>query len=328
MSKINELVQKIEDKSLREELQQEVLRLKNRKKFGLVWEDKSEKVATDCEKHLPILREIDSLAIESSDSLSTNIIIEGDNYHALSVLNYTHFGAVDVIYIDPPYNTGAKNWRYNNSYVDENDSFKHSKWISFMDKRLRLAKNLLADDGVIIMTIDDYEIENSILLLNEIFGESNHLGTIVIKNNPQGRSSPTGFQISHEYALFYGKSVKKIGTVPRSKQQLARYNERDSIGPFEWRNFRAQYSQESDSMRYPIYIKKDCSDFRIPKLEWDSQQGKFIALEEALSDGIISLPIDEKGRMRTWKWGIDTTLECKADHMGVRLDRSGTPAVY
>ena len=108
MSKINELVQKIEDKSLREELQQEVLRLKNRKKFGLVWEDKSEKVATDCEKHLPILREIDSLAIESSDSLSTNIIIEGDNYHALSVLNYTHFGAVDVIYIDPPYNTGAR----------------------------------------------------------------------------------------------------------------------------------------------------------------------------------------------------------------------------
>ena len=142
------------------------------KKFGLVWEDKPEKVATDCAKKLPVIKEVADRAInKAGDSEPTNIIIEGDNYHALSVLNYTHAGKIDAIYADPPYNTGAKNWRYNNNYVDGQDAFRHSKWISFMDKRLRLARNLLKDTGIICVTIDDYEIAPLRLLMDSIFGD-------------------------------------------------------------------------------------------------------------------------------------------------------------
>jgi adenine-specific DNA-methyltransferase len=141
----------------KEQLIEEVKKLKSRKKYGLVWEDKPEDVVEQCKKQLPVLEEsIDKMLI-SEDTLPTNLIIEGDNYHALSVLNYTHQGKVDVIYIDPPYNTGASDWKYNNDYVDINDTFRHSKWISFMRNRLAICRQLLAPDGVMIIAIDDNE---------------------------------------------------------------------------------------------------------------------------------------------------------------------------
>jgi len=133
----------------REELLEYVQNLKQQKKFGLVWEDKPEKVVEECDKKLPVLEEIPEKAINDAPGEPTNIIIEGDNYHALSVLNYTHAGKIDVIYIDPPYNTGNKDFIYNDNYVDKEDTFRHSKWLSFMNRRLKLAKNLLSDDGVI-----------------------------------------------------------------------------------------------------------------------------------------------------------------------------------
>ena len=234
----------------------------------------------------------------------------------------------DSVFIDPPYNTGAKNWRYNNDYVDNTDTFRHSKWLSFIKARLNVAKELLKETGIIVLTIDDYEIENVTLLMNEIFGEENHLGTVVIKNNPQGRSNVTGFQISHEYGLFYGGAKAKIGGLARNENQLSRYKECDEYGPFEWRNFRAQYSSESPKMVYPIFVKKDFSDFRIPQMEWDDETKKYTLLEQPENDEIISLPIDESGRQRTWKWSIETVLREKEKNLGVRKDRSGNPSVY
>lgn len=196
------------------ELESELKKLKKQKKYGLVWEDKPEQIMEDCKRNVPILclkekkKGIDPV-ITTDESKDDNILIEGDNYHALSVLNYTHTGKFDAIYADPPYNTGAKNWVYNNDYVDGNDAFRHSKWLSFMEKRLLLTKSLLKEEGIIVVTIDDYEIATLTLLMNGIFGEENHLGTVVIKNNPQGRSSVSGFQVSHEYALFYGNFKSK-----------------------------------------------------------------------------------------------------------------------
>jgi adenine-specific DNA-methyltransferase len=316
------------------ELEAELKKTKKQKKYGLVWEEKPEQIAEDCGRNVPILRlkekkkGVDPLVI--TDSLKDqNILIEGDNYHALSVLNYTHTGRIDAIYIDPPYNTGAKNWVYNNDYVDANDAFRHSKWLSFMNKRLKIAKPLLKDDGIIVVTIDDYEIATLTLLMNEIFGEENYLGTVVIKNNPQGRSSVSGFQVSHEYALFYGKTPKaQIGRLPRSQEQIARYKESDSKGPFEWRNFRAQYSTESLKMKYPIFVKKDCSGFRIPKLKWNLIKQKYDLLEKPNKSEIITSPIDPNGRERTWKWSIETVEFVKGTEMGVRLDKDKNPAVY
>ena len=148
--------------------------LKN-KKYGLVWdsEREPEQVVLDCANHLPILKRIKSKEIKTDDS-EDNILIEGDNYHALSVLNYTHKGKIDVIYIDPPYNTGKANeWKYNDKYIDKNDNYRHSKWLNFMEKRLNLAKELLAEDGVIFISIGNDEFAQLKLLCDKIFDEKN-----------------------------------------------------------------------------------------------------------------------------------------------------------
>ncbi|MCX6722604.1 MAG: DNA methyltransferase [Candidatus Staskawiczbacteria bacterium] len=136
-------------------LKEEVKNLKSRKKYGLLWESKKEDVVLRCKEELPVLKEEESLGIKTDKNNLTNILIEGDNYHALSVLNYTHQGKIDVIYADPPYNTGARDWKYNNDYVDKEDAYRHSKWLSFMNNRLKLAKNLLSKNGVLICTIDE-----------------------------------------------------------------------------------------------------------------------------------------------------------------------------
>jgi len=165
--------------------------LKN-KKYGLVWdsEREPEQVVLDCENHLPVLKRVKSKEIKTDDS-QDNILIEGDNYHALTVLNYTHKGKIDMIYIDPPYNTGNKDFIYNDRYVDKEDGFRHSKWLNFMEKRLKLAYELLKDDGVLFCSIDDNEYPRLIMLLEKIFGEEK-IKTICVK-----MSEPTGVKMSH-----------------------------------------------------------------------------------------------------------------------------------
>ena len=140
--------------------------------FGLVWENKPEAVAEFCKNNLPVLKENKALSINNNGI--ENILIEGDSFHALSVLNYSHKSKIDLIYIDPPYNTGKKReFKYNDHWVDENDSFKHSKWLSFMEKRLVLAKNLLKETGTIFIAINDYEYAPLKLLCDQIFTERN-----------------------------------------------------------------------------------------------------------------------------------------------------------
>ena len=132
--------------------------LNKQKKYGLVWEDKPEDVEERLRDELPVLKEVKERFIASDDPEAPNhVLIEGDNLEALTALTYTHAGKIDVIYIDPPYNTGNKDFVYNDSFVDSEDSFRHSKWLSFMNKRLKLAKGLLSDKGVIFISIDDNE---------------------------------------------------------------------------------------------------------------------------------------------------------------------------
>ena len=159
--------------------------LKKKKKYGLVWEDKPEDVVKMCKEKLPVLKEVKSKEIITDKNKPMNLLIEGDNYHALSVLNYTHKGKIDVIYIDPPYNTGAKDWKYNNNYVDVNNQWRHSKWISFMNNRLKLCKTLLTKTGVLVCTIDDNEQENLGLLLKELF-PNREITCVTIVHNPRG----------------------------------------------------------------------------------------------------------------------------------------------
>ena len=189
---------------------------------------------------------------------------------------------------------------------------------------------MLTKGGIICLTIDDSEVENVTAIMNEVFGEVNHLATIVVKNNPSGRSTTKGASISHEYALFYGADEDTtLGRLPRNDAQIARYKEKDEIGAFEWVNFRKHggYKEDAPSMYYPIYVKKDCSSFRIPKLEWNDAQKEYKILDLPESDEIITLPIDEQGRPRRWKWGLDRALSSKSE-MIAKKDRSGEPTVY
>lgn len=193
----------------KEDLAREVEKLekKLKKNYGLVWEDKLEEVATLCKKKLPILEEDKSKEIETDKDKPTNILIEGDNYHALSVLNYTHQGKIDVIYIDPPYNTGKKDFKYNDRWVDENDTYRHSKWLAFMNKRLRLAKLLLSKSGIIFLSIDDNEMPQLKMLCDEIFGEQNRLSTqhIQVRYGNKSLNEKKDFQELLEYVLIYAK---------------------------------------------------------------------------------------------------------------------------
>ena len=159
----------------------ELKKLSKRKKYGLVWEEEKtkEKFEADAEGKLPVLIEDKKREIKTDTDKPTNILIEGDNYHALSVLNYTHAKSIDVIYIDPPYNTGNNDFKYNDKFVDREDSYRHSKWLSFMSKRLKLAKNLLKQSGVIFISIDDNEIAQLKLLCDDVFSEKNFIIDVI-----------------------------------------------------------------------------------------------------------------------------------------------------
>lgn len=192
----------------RNDLIEEIEELRKRKKYGLVWEDKPEVVVEQCKKELPVLEEVEEKEISTDPNKPTNLLIEGDNFHTLSVLNYTHNGKIDVIYIDPPYNTGAKDFIYNDRYVDVEDGYRHSKWLSFMSKRLKLARMLLKNDGLILISIDDNEQAQLKVLCDEIFGENNRLSIHHIQVRYTGKTlnEKNDWQPVMEYVLVYAKN--------------------------------------------------------------------------------------------------------------------------
>ncbi len=190
-----------EDKSALLEL------LNEQKRYGLVWEDSPEEVEALLREKLPVLTEDTTKRIlaDTTDEVPNHILIEGDNYPALVALQYAYEGKVDVIYIDPPYNTGNKDFVYNDSYVDSEDSYRHSKWLSFMSKRLRIAKRLLSDRGVIFISIDDNEQANLKLLCDEVFGARYFIDIFswVKTETPANLSLKTKKAV--EYILCYSK---------------------------------------------------------------------------------------------------------------------------
>lgn len=214
------------------ELEKEVKKLNliiqkdSKTKYGLRWIDVPEAFEKESENKIPILEEVKDKAIKNDDGKPTHILIEGDNYHALKCLNYTHKGKIDVIYIDPPYNTGSdgftyKDKRFLNQYPDgttipKEHPLRHSTWLSFMSKRLELAKNLLSEKGVIFISIDDNEQANLKLLCDEIFGEGNFEGQLILKTATD--NNPSQINIEHEYMLCYCLSKYKQTNWERQSQ--------------------------------------------------------------------------------------------------------------
>lgn len=189
---------------------------------------------------------------EDLDAAIDGLLLQGDNFHALTLLAAPYARKVAAVYIDPPYNTSGSEILYKNSY-------KHSTWLTLIANRLHASRGLIAADAIQCTMIDDAESARLHLLLNQEFGSDRYLATVPIRSKPQGRAVPPGFSPNHEYAIFHALSVEaRVGRLPRGERQLLRYRERDEKGIFTWANFR---KTGSDSLRtdrrksfYPVYV--------------------------------------------------------------------------
>lgn len=316
MAAIDEYIAQIQDETLRAKISDEVRKMKDKKKFGLVFEEhlpectplydipvrrgakvalkqgevndfyevlaidgdqavclkkgESEAVKINTEELVtiaefgepiyPCLKPIDEVC-NAPDSDLWHTLIEADNYHALQLLEYLYAGKVDCIYIDPPYNTGAKDWKYNNDYVDSNDSYRHSKWLSMMQKRLRLAKKLLnPQDSVLIVTIDEKEYLHLGCLLEELFpSESFDMISSVI--NPAGVSRNGQFSRTNEYIyIVYIGSCRPTPLV-LGKDWIGHIKNLARKNGLRWNTLLRSGSHvlrsDSPNQFYPVYVSKD-----------------------------------------------------------------------
>jgi adenine-specific DNA-methyltransferase len=291
-----------EIEKLKSEIERLKKELKKRKKYGLVWEDKKEDVVEMCKKKLPIIKEVKSREIITDKNKPINLLIEGDNYHSLSVLNYTHAGKIDVIYIDPPYNTGNKDFIFNDNYVDLEDGYRHSKWLSFMEKRLKLARNLLKETGVIFVSIDDNEVAQLKLLMDEIFGEKNFIINLCWKSR-HSISNDAIVSTNHNYILVYAKNIEKI-KIPEMFRMLPdeEYTkdfsnpDNDPNGPWKAVHLEISGVHISKGLIYEIYDEKNKIRYYPDKNKcWRFSKEKF---NELLRQGRIIFYGDPKKKPR------------------------------
>lgn len=254
--KINEL-----DGLTNEEKSELIKLLRSQKKYGLVWEDKPEDAEQRMVNEQPVLVEVPERAILSDEAEAPNhILIEGDNLEVLTALSYTHAGKIDVIYIDPPYNTGNKDFIYNDSFVDKEDGYRHSKWLSFMNKRLKIAKNLLSDKGVIFISIDDNEQAPLKLLCDEIFGERNFVAKFDWRKKT-GANDAKDIAVITESILLYSNSKvlaveREIWNRDEGSRNMKRFKFSDEFvetrGKYYLDTLDRGGLQYSDSMNYGI----------------------------------------------------------------------------
>jgi adenine-specific DNA-methyltransferase len=220
--------------------------------YGLVWERQA--IAQD----QALNRDFVGLALDPALSCGPapwrNLVIEGDNHDALRHLVSTHAGQVKLIYIDPPYNTGRKDFVYNDSYFDPTNRYRHSTWLEFMYQRLRLAKDLLADDGVIFVSIDDNELFNLGLLMNKVFGEGNHIANVIWQKVYSPKNTAVHFSDDHEYVLVYAadRNCWRPNPLPRSAEQDKAYKNPDHDERGLWKPSDLTARNYYGEGRYPI----------------------------------------------------------------------------
>jgi adenine-specific DNA-methyltransferase len=263
-------------------------------------------------------------SVEDLDEATDGVVVQGENFQAISFLLPRYRGQLQSIYIDPPYNSDA-------SPIDYKNGYKTSSWLALIRDRVTSALSSLVDEGILCVTIDDVEVHHLKTALEQSVPDHELLGTVVIKNNPAGRTGTVGFSICHEYALFYGRSeLARVGRLEHTETQKARYKEHDEIGPFEWTNFRKHgglntYRTARPRQFYPIYIQENT--IRIPKMEWNNSSRTWSVLEDPAPGEEVLLPIDEAGRERIWDFVVDTARQY-LPHFKVRKDSRGATGVY
>ena len=323
------------------ELEQQITRLQTEIKknsetqYGLRWMDVPEAFEAEAENAVPTLEEVKEKAITNDDGKPTHILIEGDNFHALTCLNYTHKGKIDVIYIDPPYNMGEGDFTYRDkrvlekfpdgSPVPKDHPLRHSYWLSFMHKRLELAKNLLSDRGVIFISIDDNEQANLKLLCDKVFEEKNFISDTFILDNLKGKANDNFITSVGSRLLVYAKSKSHIAETGFADVENIygdlvenKYRDEDEYGYFNLITFKktgqAKLREDRPFMFYPI-LEKGGILYAIDKTEFDAiynkitksfNDGYLHQLQEKYSEYNFILPRDEKGVYLRWTSGYDT----------------------
>lgn len=308
--------------------------LNESKTYGLVWENKKEDIEEKLREELPVLVERNDEKIKpiiSKDpNAPNNIIIEGDNLAALTDLSYTHAGKIDVIYIDPPYNTRNKDFKYNDNYVDPNDDYSHSTWLSFMSKRLKIAKHLLSPEGVIFIQIDDKEYAPLKLLCDSIFKELNSIGPI-IQNKLNAKNDTLNIQKNHEYILCYrlkpnfgvkadGREVVLPTIVNRASKQREVYKEGNR---FFYLNDSITTRGEGGTLNarpnlgYTFYYNPKSKEL-LPKMDYNLELAKISNDEkkiykddlELIAKGFIKIrPPKVRGKLGCWTWEINKSIK-------------------
>lgn len=291
----------------------------NKKKYGLIWEEHEERVDRELKTSIPVFEEIKNREISSNQSNKYNFLIEGDNLHSLYLLEKTHKNKIDLIYIDPPYNTGNKDFTYGDSILDRNDGFKHSKWLSFMSRRLEYAKRLLSDIGFIFISIDDNEKSQLKMLCDDIFGEECFKAEFIVQSNPRGSQASKFFAIEHEYLLCYSKiSDPKIEFgIEKNENNLSEYNLIDEHGRYRLLGLRQRGGEWRREQRpflyYPIYVNPN--------------NGK-VSLEKSEEFCIESLPLRPSGEESRWTWSKEKFQKEKDLLVGKKVNRTGQENFY
>lgn len=275
----------------------------NAKKYGLVWEEHEEAVDVMMKDNVPVFTECADKEIHASDSDDYNFLLEGDNLHSLRLLEKTHKGKIDVIYIDPPYNKD-KDFIYNDTIVDKADTFKHSKWASFMSCRLCIAKSLLSDYGCIFISCDDNELPSLRLICDELFGETNFEGHIHWRrrhNQPNDKTKLIA--IVAEHILVYSKNKekhKKFGVGKVDITGTFSNPDNDPMGPWASKPWKSGNAQSG--CRYTI-ISPTGKTF---DEEWLGEESTFKAL---LADGRIIFPKKGNGSPRKKYYQVERKEE-------------------
>jgi adenine-specific DNA-methyltransferase len=250
-------------------------------------------------------------------------LLHSENLQALRLLQRRFGGQVSAAYLDPPYNTDAAPISYKNGY-------RRSSWTALMHSRLDTVRALLAANGVLCATIDDYQHRELSYLIEDIFGHQNLAGVIAIRSNPSGRPIPSGLAQAHEYAIFAKASPEaELGKLPRSEQQARRYRESDDGGAYMWELFRKRGSGSERADRrtlyYPVYAAE--SAVRIPKMRWNDATRTWEVLEQPIEHEVVIWPIDENGVERRWRGAWERIRDNPSDFR-TRVSPSGEHVLY
>jgi len=250
-------------------------------------------------KPFPVLKSVKTKDIYVGPAELNHILIEGDNYHALAVLNFTHSEQIDLIYIDPPYNTGNSDFIYNDKYVDKEDSFRHSKWLSYIEKRLKLAKNLLKRSGVIVISIDDHEQAPLKMLCDEIFGGKNFVACLPTVMNLKGNPDTIGFTETHEYTLVYAKdkSLATFNQFDVDEETLESEWDEDEFGLYKKADTLRRTGQDASRKRrprgwFPVFIDIERQRCYVTENDIPANKKHFVLY-----------PINKEGDELSWTWG-------------------------